>query len=46
MSKLKALKKELLGHENIELADILQAILLVVAVALLLFILLKLRLVI
>lgn len=46
MSKLHALKKEILGHEKVETADILQIILLVIAVALLLFIVLKLRLVI
>lgn len=44
MSKLQSLKKEIFGHEKVELADILQMILLVVVVALLLFIVLKLRL--
>jgi|GEM_PF-2036433 len=43
MSKLQSLKKEILGHENIEPADIMQIILLVIAVALMLFIVLKLR---
>lgn len=43
MSKLHSIKKEILGHENVERADVLQAILLVLVVALLLFIVLKLR---
>ena len=46
MSKLNSIKKEILGHENVEFADILQAILLAGVVALLLFITLKLKLVI
>lgn len=43
MSKLNSIKKEILGHENMEPADILQIILLVAVVALLLFIVMKLR---
>ncbi|MBU4246424.1 MAG: hypothetical protein ABIF85_06870 [Nanoarchaeota archaeon] len=46
MSKLNSIKKEILGHEKVEFADILQILLLVGVVALLLFITLKLKLVI
>lgn len=46
MSKLSSVKKEILGHEKVEFADILQIILFVGVGALLFFIVLKLRLII
>ncbi len=46
MSKIQALKKEILGHENVEPADVLQMLLLMAIAALMLFIVLKLRLII
>ncbi len=41
METLKNIKKMILGHENVELADILQIILLVILLALFLFVVLK-----
>lgn len=46
MSKIQSIKKEILGHEKTEPADVLQIALLAIVVALLLFMVLKLRLII